>query len=233
MTRHALQASAIALLLTALNGCVAVPAGQTDLSQAYSNAIYKAAVFDQRNVDAHPLLRLKPGLETVITWTTKATADKYYPIGPATVGVDVWVTVVPQVRDLCRDFPTDPNALRLRLQQLLGLPAVPEDRMFVTLQVPASILFRPCPDPDPSKAACTWNFPAAATTQYKAWFAEQMVSRYRVAPDGYPWTRLGYTSDWAPDGARSSVSEFVIPKGSAVEVINKLPSETYCHPPPS
>jgi hypothetical protein len=226
----------LAVIVGCVPGCVVPSANianrSASLGEAYEDSIYEAAVFDQQNVDQHPLLQLAPGVLTVTTWTSKATADRYYPLGPTSVGVDVWVTVVPEVKKLCTNFSTDRDALQLRLQQLLGLPpnSDPEERMFVIMEVPSTTVVRPCPDPDPSKASCTWNFPANATEKYKAWFAEQMVSRYRK-PDGFPWTRLGYTYDWAPDGRRSTVSEFVLPKGSAAKVINKVPTQDYCHPP--
>lgn len=206
-----------------------------DPAQAYNAAVARAAVLDPRNALDHKLIRIdrKAPTVTVVTWTTTATADKFYPIGRSAVGVDVWVTVSPQLRELCARFADDPDALRLRLQQLLGLPPHHEDRTFVVMDVRPDALIRPCPDPDPSTPTCTWDFPAGVSNKHKAWFAEQAVSRYRAPPDGYPWTRLGYTYDWSPDGALSSVSEFVVPKGTAVTVTGKTSTAAYCHPPQS
>ena len=47
--------------------------------------------------------------------------------------------------------------------------------------------------------------------------------------DGYPWTQLGYTYDWAP-GAESEVgeSEFVVRAGSEVIVESVTSQADYC-----
>jgi len=37
-------------------------------------------------------------------------------------------------------------------------------------------------------------------------------------PNGYPWTHLGYTYNWAPGGDRYGASEYVI-RGNAKAVI--------------
>ncbi len=117
-----------------------------------ANSIYRSAVFEPSSV--HPLLVVPAGAEkvSVVTWTGKQTAEKFYPLGETAVGVDVWVTLAPQVRRLCETYPSAPDALRLRLQQLLGLPAKDEERVFVEMQARVSDIFRPCPDPDPTKA---------------------------------------------------------------------------------
>jgi hypothetical protein len=56
-----------------------------------------------------------------------------------------------------------------------------------------------------------------------------MVDRYREAPDGYPWTRLGYTYDWAPGASGIGASEFVTRKEMPVIVKAKVPTVAYCH----
>ncbi len=121
---------------------------------------------------------------------------------------------------------------QLRLQQFLGLPAAPGERVAIVLEVDPADIFRPCPDPDPAKSECEAAFPPGVDIAYKAWFAEQVLSRYRQ-PGGYPWTRLGYTYDWAPGSTTIGASEFVIRKGSTVTVTEKVPTEAYCHRPGS
>ena len=51
---------------------------------------------------------------------------------------------------------------------------------------------------------------------YKEWFDSNIISSYF---DGkYPWTRLGYTYDWADNGSEYGLSEFIIKKDSDVKV---------------
>jgi len=226
----------IAVIVALLTGCAASSAPP---ALSYDDTIYRSAVFSEAKV--HQLVTIDGTTKpvSVVTWTSQETADKFYPPGPIRVGVDVWVTRVPQLQEACAAFPAEPDALRLRLQQFLGLPAAPGERVVVLLQVdPASIL-RPCPDPDPAKSECAAAFPPNTDTAYKAWFAEQVLSRYRQ-PGGYPWTRLGYTYDWAPGSTTVEpgsttvgASEFVIRKGSNVTVTEKVPTASYCHGPGS
>ena len=94
-------------------------------------------------------------------------------------------------------------------------------------------IFRPCPDPDPTKAECGNAFPENVDVNHKAWLAEQVLQRYQTAPQGYPWTRLGYTYDWNPASPRYGASEYVVRKGSKVTVTEKQPTAAYCRPPQS
>jgi hypothetical protein len=205
------------------------------LKGLYTASVSGSAIVSEAHI--HPLMALPAGRETVdvVTWTGEDTARKYYPLGRTSVGVDVWVTLSPQLRDLCRSYSKEPKALRLRLQQLLGLPADAEGskatpREFVVMTVRARDLFRPCPDPDPTKPSCTLDFPKDAPERHKAWMAGQVSSRY-TAPGGYPWTRLGYTFDWNPDTPRYGASEYVLRTGSEVTVKSKTPTVRFCHAP--
>lgn len=166
----------------------------------------------------------------VVTWTTGATAERYYRVGQDTVGVDVWVTLVPEVQEACQGIPAD--RLTLRLQMLLGLPPRTESRTFVIMQAGMADLFRPCLDPDPTTPRCPVTFPSDAPvdTAYRAWIAEQVVARYQEPPDGYPWTRLGYTYDWHPDTPPYGASEYVLRRGAIVRVLDKQPTLAYCRP---
>ena len=50
-------------------------------------------------------------------------------------------------------------------------------------------------------------------------------------PDwGFPYTRLGYTYDWAPETQPNhyGASEFVVPASAAVTVVNRLTPAEYC-----
>lgn len=229
---------AMSLACLALTSCAPPPTPTASLAPArsldwqYSEAIHRSAVVAPGDSDRHPLLMVDRSrrMTTVVTWAQESTANQYYHLGKTTIGVDVWVTLAPQVHIMCAAFPTDPALLTLRLQQLLGLPPKPEERVFVVMDVPAASLFRPCADPDPTKSSCGWAFPPNTTDRHKAWFADQVVDRYREAPDGYPWTRLGYTYDWAPDASGFGASEFVLRAGTPVMVKATAPTAAYCHP---
>ncbi len=191
----------------------------------YYAAIEKAAVVDTRHI--HTLTPLIEEKVTLVEWADQTS----YALGPHVLAEDLWVTVVPDVLARCQDYDTtSPEALTLRLQQLLGLPPKPVVRSeFVVMRVARDDVFRPCPDPDPTTAHCEWDFPEDIPEAYVNWFARALLKYYQI-PDGYPFTRLGYTYDWHPDTPRVGVSEYVIRRGAEVEVIAITPAAWYCHP---
>src|SRR5271166_1972425 len=158
-----------------LSGCGSSAAPADD---PYDDAIYRSSVYAPQNV--HALRTVAPVDDPidVVTWTTRSTATQYYHPGLSTpLGIDLWVTLDPEVRERCAAFPDKGAPLTLRLQQLLGLPGKDEDRVFVRLTVRRSDVFRPCADPDPAKDSCGNSFPATVSTDYLAWFAQQVLSR--------------------------------------------------------
>jgi len=44
-----------------------------------------------------------------------------------------------------------------------------------------------------------------------------VLESYQV-PNGYPWTRLGYTYDWNPNSPEVGLSEYIVRGGSTVTV---------------
>ena len=55
-----------------------------------------------------------------------------------------------------------------------------------------------------------------------------------AVPDGYPWTHLGYTYNWAPSADRYGASEYVIRKDAQypIVVVSNVAPEAYCAPEP-
>ncbi|WP_405357753.1 hypothetical protein [Ruminococcus sp.] len=51
---------------------------------------------------------------------------------------------------------------------------------------------------------------------FETWFENNTASSYSTG--SYPWTRLGYTYDWADNGTAYGLSEFIIFKGAKVKV---------------
>jgi len=191
----------------------------------YYAAIEDAAVVSAN--DIQPLTPLADKQVTLVEWTDQT----HYQLGSQILSDDLWVTLVPEVHERCQYYDTTSSeALTLRLQQLLGLPPQPVTRSeFVVMQVALNDVFRPCPDPDTSKLNCELDFPADVSEKYSSWFARQLLTYYQI-PDGYPFTRLGYTYDWNSQTPSYGVSEYVIRSGAEVDVIAITPAALYCHP---
>ena len=83
--------------------------------------------------------------------------------------------------------------------------------------------------------ACALRFPDGVSEAHRAWFTNQEQKSYGA--DGYPWTRLGYTYDWANrrnEGRRQSevgLSELVIRAGATVRVEDVEKTDVYCAAP--
>ena len=109
------------------------------------------------------------------------------------------------------------------------------------MQVPRDALARPClgiDAADPAHPKCTITVPAqsAASADMQGFVGKQMADSYVVrnpSGPGYPYTRLGYTYDWAP-GAEAhrhyGTSEFVVAPGTSVAVTDEVASDAYCAP---
>ena len=63
---------------------------------------------------------------------------------------------------------------------------------------------------------------------YQKWFEETMEQSY-VPTSGSPWTRLGYTYDWADNGTEFGLSEFLIRQGSDVQVEFTYVTDEFLH----
>lgn len=156
-----------------------------------------------------------------------------------------WVFIPREIKRECAKAGCDemgPKRLDLRMKQLLGLPPDADYGSITTFWVRPADLFRPCTDPRVDAASCPEQVPADAPAtvgpvSLDAFLWRQANDAWRLparaakpiscAADfanatggncaGYPWTRLGYTYDWAP-GAKDErgVTEFVAVKGASV-----------------
>ena len=246
LTRHCsltLKMGAVSLLLLLLLGFgKSTQAFQNDPDQSSILAAYNAAIYDAAVYKFSNLRPLKP-LEFDATKTVSVVTltNSNYKLGKTELTGDVWVTAVPEVRDVCRGFSND---LEQRLRQLLGLHPSETFTNFVVMRVKKSDIFRPTADPDPTTtrpcpcpvpANCGEAFPARVNKAHVRWLANQMLNSYVISesyliPVGYPWTRLGYTYNWRPGANKYGASEYVIRKGSTVTVTEKARYKEYCSP---
>ena len=159
---------------------------------------------------------------------------------------DLWVTVVPALKNFCQTFvsthASTSQQLAERLEKRLGLPPESGKSKFIEITItnPSSTanLFRPCASPSVTTTTCAVGAPPESTGAYRTWFLGQYYSSYGTAsPNQYPWTSLGYTFDWAlRDDSRANEfvrfgeSEFVIPKDATIQVEAVTDTDQYCAP---
>lgn len=214
--------------------------GQTDLKSLYNAAIEDAAIAERHEISKN-LVAIVPSNNDLI-WKDKDAQEPYVlvvtwtdydgydgKVGQSTAaGIDIWVTAVPEVQVFCRNLKNDPA---LRLEQVLGLPPHSEHDRFVELWVKTVDLFRPSADPEISDSEAEIDFRISnkfmkLSDQYIRWFNDQKKVSYK--PDGYPWTRLGYTYDWGNPRNHVGLSEFIIARGSQIEIKSISSTAEYC-----
>ena len=164
----------------------------------------------------------------VVTWTDDFYDDKV----SRSIKVDrhVWVTAAPELKNFCTNYQTENPNLTIRLKQLLGLPSNITKSRFVEIWIYPNDLFRPSPDPEITDNEAELTFLDSkindSNAEYIMWFNEQKAESYDQG--GYPWTRMGYTYDWGNPDSEVGLSEFVINKGSIIEVNGSYSLRDYC-----
>jgi hypothetical protein len=203
----------------------------------YEQSIFDAAVYERWNV--RPLRPLVPDpdgevLVATLTRVNYTAGESFAPRG------DIWVTGVPEVQTICRGFRVD---VQMQLRELIGLPPDQDISHAVVFRAHLSDIFRPSPWPDtstqwPCESAtatnCGNSFPPNADPAHVQWIATANLALHSV-PNGYPWTHLGYTYNWAPGADRYGASEYIISKKAAhpVYVVSNVTPAEYCSSAPA
>lgn len=150
-----------------------------------------------------------------------------YPAGDSITNTwgESWVFAPAQMkRRLIPGFKPDSDTIQ-RISQLLGLPpkSSRSNTHIAEIWVPADRLYRPAGNPAINTSTTGAVLVEGVSASYATWFDNNIIySYYRPLQSAsdyyYPWTRLGYTYDWAPDGKEVGLSEYVIQASSGIWV---------------
>ncbi|SHM19841.1 hypothetical protein [Mucilaginibacter sp. OK098] len=148
---------------------------------------------------------------------------KGYPVGDSTTTTRaIWMFIPGQMQGRLRNKMTPKTDTIMKLNQMLGLPPVSGDTHIAQFWVQADDVFRPAGSPSITVPKASGTLDTNATPQYKLWFNANIISSYFMPLTGsqvyYPWTRMGYTYNWAPGAKRVGVSEFVLNANSGIWV---------------
>jgi len=176
----------------------------------------------------------------VSTWKSQGSYEKFlkpYNQTSDNPSYAVWVTVVPQVQNLCAQMlAANPNIsqeeVELRLKQFLGLDPDWQYDTFVEMWVDPADLFRPCVDPEVEDTTCNLNFGSEIPrvkniADYPDFYENLYYKSYRSS-SGVPWTGLGYTYDWGNPDREVGASEFILVPGASYEITRAVPTAEYC-----
>ena len=160
----------------------------------------------------------------VVSWM-KQSSTQYWPVGKTfktsnNQAYMSWITTVPEmVNFLKKSHYPDQTSLHLRIAQMLGMPPDTQNDFFVEFWVYPDNLFRPTPDPEITDHEADLYFPATISQKHKSWFLNEIKNKYDTSStSAFPWTRLGYTYDWANPLHPIGFSEFVVDTSSLVTV---------------
>lgn len=235
-----------AVLLLVLAACSTLQRDPSESSSAYRAAISDAAVASPTKV--LPLLAMPPAATlSVVSLMSAAKVPRCSQEAlPCTVTLGerpLWVTLSGEVQARCRSWKLRGDELRNRLEQLLGMPMDPPQHYrkvaFVEFLVARQGLARPClgvDSNDSAPATCTLDAQPTTPATLSAFVGQQMAESYvveRPGSPGYPFTRLGYTYDWAPTARADhyGASEFIVLPTSTVEVLAVVSTDDYCRAP--
>ena len=133
---------------------------------------------------------------------------------------DVWVFSAGEMYQWINNNGNGVNDWQERLKQLLGLPECNNYTSVTAAWVDADLLHRPANVADPTATMKLTYQPTgdeAFDVTYKSWYDSNILGSY-FNETKYPWTRLGYTYDWADNGREYGLSEFIIFSGATVSV---------------
>ncbi|PSL46580.1 hypothetical protein CLV51_103561 [Chitinophaga niastensis] len=207
-----------------------------NMEQLYGQAVQDAMVADSSEISnaLSPITPDNPDLQWKTingqSYVLLATFMRYpgsYPVGDSITNVwgESWLFIPKQMKSRIAASFTPTSDTIMRICQLLGLPPVntKSNTHIAEIWVNAARLYRPAGNPaidtKSSGAVLVNNAPPAFVT----WFNNYIIFAYyrplTSATDyHYPWTRMGYTYDWAPGATKVGLSEYVLQASSGAWV---------------
>lgn len=221
--RYFLKAGALILALCCLLSLFGCAAKTTE-------KLYLSAVEDAKRAEENeilPLVTLTSDSD-MVTWNDDGTKvlllswHKYpesYIAGESftcTYG-EIWTFTDKEILSWYDENSEGITDWELRLEQLIGLPAGAEYTHVSAFWVDLDELIRPAYQTDVTKQMTANLLDGSSLGEYKEWFDGNAEYSYSDETP-YPWTRLGYTYDWADNGREYGLSEFLILADSVIEV---------------
>lgn len=209
---------------------------QPTMDQLYGLSVQDAMVADSTEIsDAlWPITPDNPDLQwktingqSYVLMATFMRFPASYPAGDSITNVwgESWLFIPKQMKSRIGASFTPTSDTIMRICQLLGLPPVNSktNTHIATMWVKADRLYRPAGNPAINTKSAGAVLLSTVTPAYSKWFNDYIIYAYyrplTSATDAhYPWTRMGYTFDWAPGTSRVGLSEYVLQASSGAWV---------------
>jgi len=231
---HVIYFTALAILL--YSGCSKDVVQDPPVAQVSLDKLYQAAVADAIITDSSEICdSLWPisSTNSKLEWKT-INNEKYvllgnfnkYPGSYSDTSVInswglIWVFIPEQFKARLKSSAMQGNDTLMRIRQLLGMQPTNTNNYIVELWVKSADLFRPTADPEIDDKTAGLYLPANADPDYAQWFNQNIYDSYFGQWTHFPWTRLGYSYDWANPATEVGVSEYCI-KTNSVLFVKKL-----------
>lgn len=208
----------IFLLLSVFSGC---QSKEPDLNALYESAIHDAAFADEDEilplvslVESDSMTTWQDGKVLLLTWHNYPDS---YPEGEnVTIGWGPVWTFTEQELLSYREELHNADEPEMRFRQIIGFAPDSEHSTVTGFWVDPGSVKRPAYQSNPTIGDMTTDFRENIDEAYKEWFDENILWSYYYGE--YPWTRLGYTYDWADNDTEYGMTEFIVESGAEVKV---------------
>lgn len=188
----------------------------------YNRAVIDAVLAEQDEI--LPLISLKKDEKVLVcTWNKYPDSYKTGTQSTAKYG-EIWTFTMDEIKGAAHKI-NGAEDKELRFEQLLGLPIQKGYTHFSVLEVAYKDLLRPAYNNNPSDGIMTLDFTSSTDRSFENWFLSNEA--YSYVGHKFPWTRLGYTYDWADNGSEYGLSEFIIKKDAPFHVIKTYTNEEF------
>lgn len=129
---------------------------------------------------------------------------------------EVWTVSAKEMENWIHKNKSDVTDWQIRLQQVVGVPLTSEYTHVTAMWVSPEDVIRPAYSRDITSGAMPTALPQDTPEDYRDWFEGNVMWSYFDSQ--YPWTRLGYTYDWAENSGEYGLTEFLVREGAMVTI---------------